>query len=71
MTNGPFDPVDPLAGQVASIVDEAVVAAHAAYAAARPNSAAQAAAAAKVLPAPAKLLGRCSHSKLCCSPDRP
>ena len=51
MTNGPLDGVVPLTGQVASIVDQAVVDARAAYAAARPNSAAQATAAAKVLPA--------------------
>ena len=51
MTNGPFDGAAPLTGQVASVVDQAVIDARAAYAAARPNSASQAAAAAKVLPA--------------------
>ncbi len=51
MTNRPLDGLAPLTGQVASIVDQAVVDVRAAYAAARPNSAAQAAAAAKVLPA--------------------
>ena len=51
MTNGPIDGVVPMTGQVASVVDQAVIDARGAYAAARPNSAAQAAAAAKVLPA--------------------
>jgi glutamate-1-semialdehyde 2,1-aminomutase len=51
MTNGPLDGVTPLAGQVVSVVDQAVIDARAAYAAARPNSARQAEAARKVLPA--------------------
>lgn len=51
MTNGPLTGAAPLTGQVTSVVDQAVVDARAAYAAVRPNSAAQAVAAAKVLPA--------------------